>query len=289
MYKKLVLALALLFVAMAVFCTPVAESAAEETQMKIVSLGPNITETIFALGKGDLLVGRTDYCDYPQEVASVPSIGDLYNPNIELIVSLRPDVVISSSIVSSEVVESLKNAGVEVVSINPQETLEGTYVLFEKVGEIVGASDAARALTLSVKERIKAIEELTASITPKKTVYYCVGYGEWGDYTATGDTFVSGILSAAGGDNIAKDGMYWMYSKEALVDKNPEVFLLPEYSYSYLEGDIDYLKATEPYSALASIKGDGIRVIDGNVMDRQGPRVADAVETVAKILYPELF
>lgn len=254
---------------------------------RIVSLAPNITETIFALNKGEKLIGRTDYCDYPSAVTSIQSIGDLYNPNLELIASIRPDLVIASSIVSPAVVESIRNTGVRVEVINPQDTIDGTYDLIMEVGRLIGSEKEAEALLENIKKRIASVAAKIESISEKRSVYYSIGYGEWGDYTATGDTFTSGIIEAAGAVNIAREGSYWMFDKEALVAADPDVFILPFYSYSNPSGDIAYLQSTPPYSSLTSIRENNIILIDGNLMDRQGPRIADAVESLAELIYPE--
>ena len=80
-----------------------------------------------------------------------------------------------------------------------------------------------------------------------------------------------------------------MFDKESLFIADPDVILIPVYSYSNPEGDINYLTSVEPYSNLSACKSGEIKLIDGNIMDRQGPRIADAVEEVARILYPEVF
>lgn len=292
MQKRYLLAVVLFFIAIAsIFSSGNVESSysVSNDYTRIVSLGPNITETIYALNKGDYLVGRTDYCDYPEEALSVQSVGDLYNPSLETIVSLNPDIVICSSIISQETIKMLENAGLKVVTINPHESLEGTYDLIMEVGKIVGDEAKAEELCISIKNRISVIsEKVDSSIQTKKTVYYCVSYGEWGDFTATGDTYISDILEAAGGVNIAKNGKYWMYDKESLFLADPNLIILPVYSYSNPENDILYLTSVEPYSNLSACKQGGIKLIEGNIMDRQGPRVAEAVEEVFNILYPEL-
>ena len=79
---------------------------------KVISLGPNITETVFALGKEDLLIGRTDWCNYPEEALDIPSIGTLQEPNLEIIISMQPDLVIGSTHISQETVSSLENLGI---------------------------------------------------------------------------------------------------------------------------------------------------------------------------------
>ena len=293
MYKRKVFTALLFFLAIATVSssgTVEVASSDVDQDLRIVSLGPNITETVFALGKGNLLVGRTNYCDYPEEAKQIQSVGDLYNPSIETIVSLKPDVIVCSSIVSTETVAVLQNAGLSVAIVNPQESLEGTYELIETVGTIIGAEKESVELCSEIRERIFKVESTVSSnVKERKTVYYCVGFGEMGDFTATGDTFISGVIDVAGGENVAKDGRNWIFDKESLFIADPDVILIPVYSYSNPEGDINYLTSVEPYSNLSACKSGEIKLIDGNIMDRQGPRIADAVEEVARILYPEVF
>ncbi|MDD2232001.1 MAG: ABC transporter substrate-binding protein [Sphaerochaetaceae bacterium] len=255
---------------------------------RIVSLSPNITETLFALSKGDSVVGRTDYCNYPSEAAAVPSVGDLYDVNIEKVVATEPDAVLCSPLISKETVRSLRGLGLNVIVIDMQETLDGTYAMIEEIGQIAGARDQSKDLIESMKERISAVEARIEG-SAKVSCYYCVGYGEYGDFTATGDTYIDEIIKAAGGDNIASDGTYWTYSREQLLAKDPEVIVFPAYSYSNFDLDRQYFETTEPYSALSAVKNKKLLTVNGDVMDRQGPRTAEAVENLAAVLHPELF
>jgi len=91
---------------------------------RIVSVAPNITEIIFALGKQDKLVGRTDFCDYPEEAKNIESIGNIDQPNVEKIVELQPDVVIASSIFTKEMLQKLEEANIKVAIFRPRRTLK---------------------------------------------------------------------------------------------------------------------------------------------------------------------
>lgn len=109
-----------------------------------------------------------------------------------------------------------------------------------------------------------------ANADENPTVYYVVGYGEYGDYTAGGDTFVNDILTAAGGDNIASDVEGWSYSTETLLEKDPQYVILNAYNE---EG----FCTTDPYTELSAVKNGFVETIDTNMLDRQGPRKQDAV------------
>ena len=174
MYKRKVFTALLFFLAIATVSssgTVEVASSDVDQDLRIVSLGPNITETVFALGKGNLLVGRTNYCDYPEEAKQIQSVGDLYNPSIETIVSLKPDVIVCSSIVSTETVAVLQNAGLSVAIVNPQESLEGTYELIETVGTIIGAEKESVELCSEIRERIFKVESTVSSnVKERKTV-----------------------------------------------------------------------------------------------------------------------
>lgn len=265
-----------------------ATTSLETSPIRIVSLGPNITETIYALGQGGKLVGRTDYCDFPAQALEVPSVGDLYNVSIEKIAAIGPDAVICSSIISQDTIQAIRNLGIPVLVLNMQETIEGTYKLIADVGAMLDAADEADREIAGMKKTIAEVSAKAGSEAPV-SIYYVIGYGEYGDYTATGDTYINGIIEAAGGDNIAKDGQYWSYSREQLVNKDPSVIVFSATAYSNFENDVLFFRTNEPYCNLTAVKEGRVFKIDGNLMERQGPRTAEAVRQLAAMLHPDLF
>lgn len=177
----------------------------------MVSLSPNITEIIYALGKGDRLVGRTALCDYPEDVSNVTVVGDFYEWNFETILSLEPDVVFASSLNTEENEKKLKELGVNVVFLTQVQSFESTYEIIELIGKILNAGEEAEKVINKMKETVSAVQK-AAEGKERPSVYYVVGYGEYGDYTATGETFISDMIEMAGGDNIAADTTGWVYS-----------------------------------------------------------------------------
>lgn len=250
---------------------------------RIVSVAPNITEIIAALNAKDRLVGRTDYCDYPQDILSVESIGSLMEPNIEKIVSLKPDIVIASSHFKKESLEKLEQLNVKVVILNGAETFDGAYETIEKVGQVIGEKEAADKIVSDMK---KKVEEVTAKVkdAPKPKVYYVISYGKFGDYTAGKGTFIDEAIKMAGGTNIGEDAEGWAYSLEKIVKNDPDIIIRSKY-FDTKAG----MLSTAGYKDLRAVKEGKLLEIDNNMLDRQGPRLAQGLEELAKLIHPELF
>ena len=253
----------------------------ETTVQRIVSLSPNVTETLYALGAGNLLVGRSDYCNYPEQALDLPSIGTLYNPSLEKLLSLEPTLVISSAFVSDEMLASITQAGIEVLSLHTDQNMQGTYELIRAIAEAVGKQKDAELLILSMQNEIRSVY-IQAQHKPKKTVYVALDFVSF-DATATGDTFLGEMIELAGGINIAKDATNWTYSKELLMHHDPQLILLsPRWGESG-EQTLAEFTSTKPY---ADLHGD-IRIFDADIISRQGPRTAEALKQLYALIHQE--
>lgn len=255
----------------------------ESEPKKIISVAPSVTELIYALGKGDELLGRTDYCDYPEEAKAVQSIGSLTDPNIEKIIELKPDIVIASTHFKDDVAKKLEDLGIKIVVLKDSKSIDGAYESINTLGEILNAQDKAQEVVDSNKKKIEVIKEKVKNAERKKA-YYVVGFGKTGDYTATGDTFIAEMLNIAGGKNIAQDATGWKYSLEKIIENDPEYIII---SKNFVLKD--QFIATNGYKELSAVKNNKVFEIDDNLVNRQGPRIADGVEALAKILHPDLF
>lgn len=250
---------------------------------RIISVAPNITETIYALGKGDKLVGRTDYCDYPSEASNVESIGTLTNPNIEKIVELKPDVVIVSTHFKKDNIDKLESLGIKIVSIYGEESFDGVYDTINKAAEILNVKQTGDKLVSDMKNKVETVTAKVKNLE-KPSVYYVVGYGKYGDFTATKETFISEAIEMAGGNNAANDAEGWKYSLEKLVEKNPEILICDNKNNTKSS-----IEATDGYKDLKAVKEGKLLEIDSNLLNRQGPRLADGLEALAKLIHPEAF
>lgn len=251
----------------------------ESEPKTVVSLAPSITEIIYALGKGDTLVGRTTYCNYPEEATKVEEIGTLMEPNVEKITSIKPDLIIGSTHLDEKIVKQLEELGMKIVYINESEDIEGSYKTITSMGEILNANEVATKTVDEMKTKIDAVVAKVKESTTKPSVYYVVGF----DFTAGKDTFISQLIELAGGKNAADDVEGWSYSIEKLVEKNPDIMITDN-------ALVEEVKTKEFYKDLTAVKNGQLYGVNGDIFSRQGsPRLAEAVEELAKIIHPELF
>ncbi|MBU3076128.1 ABC transporter substrate-binding protein [Clostridium estertheticum] len=255
----------------------------EKEPKRIIAIAPNITEGIYALGKGTSLVGRSDYDNYPAKANKVTSVGDLLKPNIEKIVELKPDVVIASTHFDKNVIKKLEELNIKVIVLYGEENFTGVYDTMSKLGQIVNASDKALSIISAMQKKVADVTKKVKG-AKKPTVYYVAGFGKSGDFTAGKDTFIGNMIDMAGGENAAKDVVGWKYSVEKLVEKNPDVLIC-----SKLYGSKKGIEATNGYKDLKAVKSGKLLEVDENIITRQGPRLADGLEAIAKLIHPELF
>jgi len=238
---------------------------------RVISLGPNMTEIIYALGRGDSLAGRTDWCDHPAEAAAVPSVGSLQEPSVESILTLRPDLVLASTHAPLELMKLMEEAGVATAGFIGHETYEGVYDVILKTGRVLGAQAEAEALVASMKDRAARVADGASRMATRPRVYFVVGFAEGGDWTATGDTFIHQMITLAGGDNIAADASGWSYSLERLIQEDPDMILMNR-------GMKDAFISTPLYRDLRAVKEGNVFEVDENIIVRQGPRLIDGLE-----------
>jgi iron complex transport system substrate-binding protein len=250
---------------------------------RIISLAPNITETLFMLKHGRLLVGRTNYCDYPSQAAQIASVGDILNPNIEKIVQLRPDLVIASTHFKPEILTKLEELGIKTVVLYAEANFAGVYDLIRQVGRII---DVNREAELVVAGMQRKVDWVTAQVKnrPKPRVYYVVSFGKGGNYTAGRGTFIAKMLALAGGVNAADDIRGWQYSLERLVTKNPEIVICSKYFNTKAA-----LTVATGYRDLPAVKAGRLYEIDNNLLDRQGPRLSAGLLALTRLIHPEVF
>lgn len=254
----------------------------EKEPAKVISLGPNITETIFAIGAGNKLIGRTDFCDYPEEAKMVQAVGSLTAPNIEKIAELKPDLIIASTHFKPELEKKLKELGLKVIYLYSAESFDGVYKTIADMGSILNAQQGADKVIEDMKTKVLMVQDKVKGLN-KPSLYYVVAFGK-SQYTAGKDTFIGKIIEMAGAKNAADDVTGWNYSLEKLVEKNPDILVCSKY-FDSKKG----IEGANVYKDLKAVKEGKLYEIDNNMLDRQGPRLADGLYELAKIVHPEAF
>lgn len=237
---------------------------------RVVSLSPAVTEIIYALGAQDLLVGRTDFCVYPDEAADIPSIGGISNLNIESILSLKPDLVISGSMVGKKVTDQMDAMGTPMVCVIEKPKFEALYDNIKAIGKLVNKEHEADSLNELLSGKVAELQSDTVTLSPSHSVYYVVGFGAGGNFTAGGNTFINDIIRLAGGRNIAEGIEGWSYSLEALMKEDPDYIIVRrEDSAAFCD--------MKPYNRLSAVKNGHVIGIVSGTLDLQVPRNIDAV------------
>ena len=290
----------LLVMAMLLACTAVSAegTAVEVTDMtqrtvtldapatRVVAITAANVEVLYALGAGDTLVGRGEYCDYPTEALDVPSVKSGTDLNVEEILALEPDVVLMDTMgQTTEQVESLENAGVKVV-MTKEDGIEGVYTAIELIGKVVGKNDEAAALVADMKN---TFAEVTAAAKDAdfagKTVYFEISPLQWGLWTGGNGTFMDEIGQMLGLTNIFADVDGWAsVSEEQVLERNPD-FIVTTSSY-YGEGPtpVEEIEQRAGWENVTAVANGDVFNADSNSFTRPGPRLADAAKALLEFL-----
>lgn len=248
---------------------------------KIVSLAPANTETLFAIGAGDRVVGVTSYDDYPAEVADIAKVGDFSGPNLEAVAAADPDVVFVTTGVQADVIGKLEELGATVVAIDPT-TLEGVYEAIGEMGQVTGNTAEADKLVADMKAKADQIAAKVAS-AEKTTAFIEIGQNPL--FTAGAGTLLGDLIVRAGGANVVTEPGYVSYSTEQLVKANPAVYLATKSSAT----DAATVAKRPGYDGLAAVKSGRVVILDDNLVSRPGPRIVEGLEQIAAGLHPDAF
>ena len=242
----------------------------------VVSLASSNTEILYAIGAGDMLIGRDSYSDYPEEVADVAVVGDFNGPNIEAIAEAQPDVVLASSLLE-DVINQLTDLGITVFCTEASD-YEGIYTSIELIGTICGKTEEASALCAQMRETIDAVHAAAATEN-QPTVYYVMSFGEYGEWSGGPGSFINTAIELAGGIPVTKDmGETWVNpSIEQVIELDPDIILL---SSLYT---IEDLSAANGYADMRAVKEGNVYLVNPDLVELPGPRIAEAVTTFGEI------
>ena len=251
---------------------------------RVVSLAPNLTEIVFAVGAGNKLVGRTSYCDYPAEAKAVAEVGDTLHPSIERIIALKPQVVLVSTASQLEVfTQQLQSQNIAVYVTDPHD-LEGVFRSIGQIGEIVGTKDQANALVQKLRERTNAVEQAVKQKPPVRVFFQVSGEPL---YTAGHDSFVTDLMRRAGAASVTADvsGAWPKYSNESALAARPEAIILPTGGSM---GAANAIVADALRQSPAVLQGRVYKINDDH-LTRPGPRSVEGLEEMAHALHGDAF
>ena len=251
---------------------------------RVITLAPNLTEIVFAIGAGDRLVGNTTYCNYPAEAKNVAKVGDTLHPSLERIIALRPQVVLISTASQLEVfTQQLQNQNIAVFVTDPH-NLDGVFRSIEQIGLMLAQDQQAKTLVQELRNRTNAVETAVQQTTPVRVFYQVSGEPL---YTAGRDSFVTDLMRRAGAISVTADvpGAWPKYSNESALAAKPDAIILPT-GGSMGEANSNVAEALRNSPAVLAGR---VHRINDDLLSRPGPRSVQALEEMARALQPEAF
>lgn len=260
----------------------------EKAPAKIVSVSPAETESLFALGLDEQIVGVSDFDDYPEAATTKPKMGGVSKPNEESIIAADADIVFTGISMNEEAVKKFRDLGIVIFKTDPK-SVDDVANNIETFGQITDTQEKAQELIAKMKQDVSDVTEAVKAVKPeeKKNVYvefspgWTVGKGE----------FMDELITLAGGNNVASDLQGWNeINEENIIAANPDVILYANDVIDENSKTLDQIiKARSGWDQITAVKDDAVIGLDANLLSRPGPRVTEGLKAVAKAIYPDLF
>ena len=260
----------------------------DKIPQRIVSHVPGITEILYALGLEEKVVGVSEYCDYPPQAKQKENVGGFWDPSIEKIVALDPDLVFTMGSVE-QLMTQLDQLEITYIVLQPED-IDGVLKDIELVGKVTGVEKKAEELIKDMQERMLDVSARVEG-APRPKVFYIIEATDLTlPWTAGPGSFIDSLITMAGGENIAAEaqGAWVQFNIEAVVDSDPEIIILPT-KHGTAFTPPEALKGHPAWGGTTAVKQGKIFTIDDDLVSRYGPRIILGLEEMAKIIHPELF
>jgi iron complex transport system substrate-binding protein len=245
-----------------------------------------LTETIFALGLGDALVGDTDYCDYPAEALKKAHVGGPINPSFEKIMALHPDLVLATSAINRlATVQALERLGVAVYVTDPR-TVEQVLSSTGRLGRLLGASEQAATIVAALHDRLEQLRQRLSGSGPRSVLFIT-----WVDplVSVGRNTFLADALHLAGARSVIETPQDWPnISLEEVLHQQPEYLIFSSNEPEQIQRQLAELRGRQGWQGLEALRQNRI-VILSEAFSRPAPRLLDTIEQLARALHPDRF
>ncbi|MEO6695679.1 MAG: helical backbone metal receptor [Ignavibacteria bacterium] len=243
---------------------------------RIISLAPNITEALYAIGADTLIAGVTDFCDFPSEAKSKVKTGSYLSPDYEVMTSLRPDLIIMNvESISQPTYQALKNLNTKIFVSNAKD-IDGIIKMMNDLGRITGMEINAKEVTDNILKQRQIYIDLNKNAEKKKSLII-ISVSPL--MTSNGNTFINEVAELSGFENIYKDEFidYPLISYEDITAKDPAYIILPTDTTNANNYTRYINELSDKLNTTTAIKNNRIILIDENIIFRPGPRVLESV------------
>ncbi len=254
---------------------------------RIISLAPSVTETIYALGLQDRLVADTDFCDYPPEAKKLPKIGGPFTPNLEVILSLKPDLVLLAANTANrkETADALDLLHVPAYATSAR-TIEEVLASIARLGEVLGAAEQGRVLAQSLQARLDALHKKLGAAAPVRVLFIVwqeplISIGQ--------DTFLADALRWAGAESVIHTKQDWPHvSLEEVLRLQPDYLIFASAHPEEITASLAEMRTLPGWRDMKALQENKVAIVS-DAINRPAPRLVDAIEELARDLHPEVF
>ncbi len=254
--------------------------------LRIVSLAPSLTETVYALGLQDRLVGDTDFCDYPPEAQKKTKVGGAINPSLEVIAHLKPDLVLVTKHLNTlDTVHSLDALGIASYATDPR-TVDEIIASSQRLADVLGAPKAGVSVAEDLQRRLAVLQQKIGGLEPRRVLFVV-----WTDplISIGKDTFIADALRRAGGVSIVDSKQDWpQVNLEEVARLQPDVLVFADSHSENTPQNFDVLATRPAWRILNAVRNRNYAVIS-DAVNRPAPRIVSAIEDLAAKLHPEAF
>jgi iron complex transport system substrate-binding protein len=253
---------------------------------RIVSLAPSLTETVYALGLQDRLVGDTDFCDYPADAKTKTKVGGAINPSLEQIAALHPDLVlVTKGLNRLETVHSLDTLGIPSYATDPH-TVDQIISSSKNLADVLGVPEAGAAISSEMQHRLADLQERIGSLPPKHVLF-----AVWTEplISIGKDTFIADALRRAGAISIVDSSQDWpQVNLEEVARLQPDFLVFAASHSETAPRDVEVLATLPAWKIIDAVRNRRYAVIS-DAVNRPAPRIVTAIEDLARQLHPEAF
>ena len=256
---------------------------------RIISLAPNVTEILFALGLENKIIGVTRYCNHPKKAQTKNRIGGIVDPDLEKIIDLRPDLIIAFRGNPLRLIKRLKSLDLPVFVLEIGTTLESVFSLIQRIGLVTQRENAAKDLVAHLNGGLEKTRDRLNNVRTRPKVFINLhGKGLW---TCGKNSFMNDLVREAKGTNIAGEvPRAWSnYNREELIHQNPDhIVVLAKIEKDYLEVKTWFVEEAH-LESIHAVQKDKISFLNEDLVTRPGPRIFEAFDQLARILHPSSF
>jgi iron complex transport system substrate-binding protein len=260
----------------------------DKAPARIVSISPSETETLFALGLGDQVVGVSDFCNYPVEALKKPKMGSIVKPSEEALLAAKADVVVTGVSMKAPAVEQLRSLNLNVFKVEPK-TLDDVITNTLLLGQIFNKQEQAEKLAVEMKADRQKVADAVKGLLPEQKKRVLLEFSP--GWTVGKGEFMDELITLAGGINIYGDtSSYSQLNEEKVIAANPQVILysnnlIDEKSKKTLD---QIIKERGGWEKLDAVRNNQVVGVNNDWISRPGPRLTKGLVDIAKGIYPEL-